>query len=42
MEGRICVPRDKRLEVLKKGHDTATARHSGERKMYKALRQGFY
>jgi Integrase zinc binding domain len=41
-EGRICVPRSKRLEVLRKGHDTVTAGHLGERKMYKALKQGFY
>jgi Integrase zinc binding domain len=41
-EGRICVLRSKRLEVLREDHDTATAGHPGERKMYKVLRQGFY
>jgi Integrase zinc binding domain len=41
-EGRICVSRSKRSEVLREGHDTATAGHPGRRKMYKALRQGFY
>jgi Integrase zinc binding domain len=41
-EERICVLRGKRLEVLREGHDTETAGHPGGRKMYKALRQGFY
>jgi Integrase zinc binding domain len=41
-EGRICVPRSKIEEVLREGHDIATAGHPGGRKMYKALRQGFY
>jgi uncharacterized protein with von Willebrand factor type A (vWA) domain len=36
------VPRSKRLEVLREGYDTVTARHPGRRKMYKALRQEFY
>jgi Integrase zinc binding domain len=34
--------RSKRLEVLREGHNTATAGHSDGRKMYKVLRQGFY
>jgi Integrase zinc binding domain len=37
-----CVPKSKRLEVLKEDHDTATAGHPEGVKMYKALRQGFY
>jgi RNase H-like domain found in reverse transcriptase len=41
-EGRICVPRSKRSEVLREGHNTATVGHLGGRKMYKALKQGFY
>jgi Integrase zinc binding domain len=28
--------------MLREGHDTATTGHSGGRKMYKVLRQGFY
>jgi Integrase zinc binding domain len=41
-EERICVPRGKRLEVLREGYDTVTAGYPGGRKMYKTLRQGFY
>jgi Integrase zinc binding domain len=41
-EERICVPRSKRSEVLREGHDTATVEHPSGRKMYKVLRQGFY
>jgi Integrase zinc binding domain len=36
------VPKSKRLEVLKKGHNTVTTEHLGGGKMYKALRQDFY
>jgi hypothetical protein len=41
-EERICVPKSKRLEVLKEGHNTVTAKHSSGEKMYKVLKQGFY
>jgi Integrase zinc binding domain len=37
-----CIPKSKRLEVLKKDHNTATVGHLGGGKMYKVLRQGFY
>jgi hypothetical protein len=37
-----CVSRSKRLEMLREGYDTATVGYLGRRKMYKALRQGFY
>jgi hypothetical protein len=39
---RICVPRGKKSEVLRKGHNTVTVEHLDGRKMYKVLRQGFY
>jgi hypothetical protein len=32
------MPKSKRLEVLKEGHDTVTAGHPRGGKMYKALR----
>jgi hypothetical protein len=41
-KGRICVPKSKKAEVLRKGYDIATADHPKGRKMYKMLRQGFY
>jgi Integrase zinc binding domain len=39
---RICVPKSKKVEVLREGYDIATVGHLEGRKMYKTLRQGFY
>jgi Integrase zinc binding domain len=36
------MPKSKRLEVLKKDHNTVTVGYPGGGKMYKVLRQGFY
>jgi Integrase zinc binding domain len=36
------VPKSKRLEVLKEGHDTVTTGYPKRGKMYKVLRQDFY
>jgi hypothetical protein len=39
---RLCIPKSKKIEVLRKEYDIVTAGHPGGRKMYKTLRQDFY